>query len=666
MKKTALYVVILLILISGCGKGKEEAPVITEEPVCSPDVTETEATPSVTPVKRPEYSLTPAPTRGTVSEIEELKKEGDLEFSAVSGAYDQPFSLSLSTKKEGVIYYTTDGSDPSKSATALVYTNPISIEDKKNAANVIAAIDNLKYAVTFSEVKRGVFLSTIKLPTAEAVDKATVIRAVVKYKDGSFGKDESHTYFVGEMNSHIDGIKESAEGFRQPLCVISLSVNYDDLFDEDDGIYMKGSPFEYSWKMLIKKKPNANAEDARKLDANYFMKGREYEKQIYMEMLEVDETGVKTVLSQDCGIRIQGNYARSDLQKGLRLYARSEYGESKFKYAVFGEDCKNIDDKTIDSFKTLVLRAGGNTTFNAKFNDAFWQEAMKDMCVATQKSRPCVVYINGEYFGLYVLEEDYTDDYFNDHYKVPKDEVVVYKGDAEKYATGWKMDEGNLPEGVTDEGYFLNDLMAFFKAHRDLKEKADYEAFCRLVDPDSVLDYFVGQVFINNKWDWPGKNWVMWRTAGVSDKNAYTDGRWRLALLDLDFGGVQGAGEAGANTLKEANYKPKGLLDKNTDNPVVLMFAYLMTNKDFKNRFTEELSYRSSTTFSANALNALMEKYEGGYQPLYKQFFLRYPGTGSSEEAMKGGYASAKCIKDFYRNRSKAVKTMIDWANKNS
>jgi len=633
MRKKYIICLLLLLLLVGCEKTKQ-------------------------PTLGPEENVSP-----TAAETEEEK---ELTFSALSGAYGEAFSLTLSSAKEGSIFYTTDGSDPATSSTAQEYREAIQITDRRNAENIIAAIDPLTYAVTFSEYKKGKFTSTISLPEVSDVDKATVIRAVVKYSDGSVSKEEAHTYFIGSMDEHIPGIEEAVKGYGQTLCVISLSVNYDDFFDVDSGIYMKGKRFTYAWKSYLAQHSNASAEDARKIDANYTMRGKEYEKKIYMEMLEVDENGAKTVISQTCGIRIQGNYSRSDLQKGLRLYARSDYGEGKFSYAVFGENCKNYKGDTLEKYDTLVLRAGGNTTFQAKFNDAYWQEVMKDMNVASQTTRPCLVYINGEYFGLYVLEEDYTDDYFHDHYGIPKDDVVVYKGDAEKYATGWKLDTGDLPEGVTDEAYFLKELTDFYASHWNLNKTEDYEAFCKLVDPDSVLDYFVGQIYINNKWDWPGKNWVMWRSSKSSDKSEYSDGRWRLAFLDLDFGGVMGENEASANTAKEANYKSKGLLDMNTNNPVVLMFAYLMTNKEFESSFIEALKSCTNTTFETSKLDTIMDKYVNGYQPLFDQFFKRYPGTGSTEESINGSYASAKCIRDFYNKRAGAIKTIVNWLNKNS
>ena len=96
-------------------------------------------------------------------------------------------------------------------------------------------------------------------------------------------------------------------------------------------------------------------ETARQLDANYKQRGKEWERNCHIELNEISAEGnVTNALSQDCGIRIQGNYSRSDLQKGFRLYARKKYGEKKFKYEVF-EGLKNASDETIDSFKTLTL-----------------------------------------------------------------------------------------------------------------------------------------------------------------------------------------------------------------------------------------------------------------------------------------------------------------------
>ena len=86
----------------------------------------------------------------------------------------------------------------------------------------------------------------------------------------------------------------------------------------------------------------------------------------------------------------------------------------------------------MDKYKKLTLRAGGNAAFVAKYNDAYWQSLIKDLKCDTQSSRVCVVYIDGEYWGLYILQEDYCDNYWEEKYGVNKDNVISYKGETRK------------------------------------------------------------------------------------------------------------------------------------------------------------------------------------------------------------------------------------------
>ena len=171
-------------------------------------------------------------------------------------------------------------------------------------------------------------------------------------------------------------------------------------------------------------------------------------------------------MSQDCGHKDTGKLVHAPTCKGIQALRQKKYGEKKFKYEVF-EGLKNASDETIDSFKTLTLRAGGNCAFTAKFNDTYWQSLMTELDGSTKASRPCVVYLNGEYWGLYVLEEDYSDNYFESHYGVNKDDVVVYKGDAETYQSGYKLDEGKL-SGGEQTGIFLQSFTDFLRFSQKL------------------------------------------------------------------------------------------------------------------------------------------------------------------------------------------------------
>ena len=588
-----------------------------------------------------------------------------IEFSQESGFYESGFSLELTANEGEKIYYTTDGTDPRTSATREEYTAPIEIKDRSNDPNVVSAVPTEMISGNFNEFSfgEGDFWCNKKAPSDNAVDKCTVIRASSEKSDGSVSKSFSGSFYIGSAEEHIKGLKESCEAAGHDLAVMNITMDYADLFDSKIGIYVKGDIFNKALEDYKASGESIENETARQLDANYKQRGKEWERNCHIELNEISAEGnVTNALSQDCGIRIQGNYSRSDLQKGFRLYARKKYGEKKFNYEVF-EGLKNASDETIDSFKTLTLRAGGNCAFTAKFNDTYWQSLMTELDGSTKASRPCVVYLNGEYWGLYVLEEDYSDNYFESHYGVNKDDVVVYKGDAETYQSGYKLDEGKLPEGETDEGYFFRELTDFFASHKDLSAQADYEEFSKLVDTDSVRDYFLAEVWINNKWDWPGKNWSMWKVQNTDSSNEYADGKWRFMFYDVEFGGVSGEGDAWTNTMKEDNYKPKGLLDTDTKNPAVLSFAYLMSNEDFRNDFNDRLLKMSEGTFEKEKALDRLAEFESIYSPLYEQFFTRYPETGSAEEALHGGYASSDCIRAFINKRDKSIQSIVDWTN---
>ena len=611
----------------------------------------------------------------TVQSNTEVEKEQEKEaqeeveasglFSRAGGVYAEGFELTLEAEEKGEIYYTLDGSDPTNSDTAIRYEAPIEIVNRKGAANVVSAVKPVLFSGNYNYPHNSgyKFECKIEAPTDDAVEKCTVVRAALKKADGSFEEAQAATYFIGTTEEYVQGLAESCAASGQDLAVISITIDYADLFDSEKGIYVKGDVFQDALdEYLSSGQKLREGETARSLDANYKQRGRDWEREANMTMFEFNPDGAVEVLNQQCGIRIQGNYSRSDLQKGLRLYARSDYGDNNFRYAVFGEDYKNDEGQVMDKFKNLVLRNGGNCAFTSKFNDAFWQSLIRDTAVETKQSRPCVVYLNGEYWGLYVLEEDYTDDYFEDSHGVNKDDVVVYKGDAETYDIGYSLDEGEIPEGESVD-YYFRELIEFFNTHSDLKAQEDYEEFVKLVDPESVMDYFAVQCWINNKWDWPGKNWSMWRTVNTNHDNEYADGRWRFVFYDVEFGGVSGSSDARTNTIKEDNYKPKGLLDMDTDNPAVLCFAYLMTNDGFREECCNKLLGLSDGMLGKEAALDRLQKFEEIYGPLYDQFFDRYPGTGSSQEALNGGYATAKCIRDFLEKREDYIQKMVDYCN---
>ena len=141
-------------------------------------------------------------------------------FSKNGGFYKTAFNLTLSSD-EGIVYYTTDGSDPRNSETAQKYTEEIKIYDNTKEPNVYSAVKD----ITLNGYN----------PPDFYVDKGINIRAVVRFSDGTYGPVVTNSYFVYKKAAYYTDFK-----------VISMVTDADYLFHPDTGAYMVGSGY-YDW-----------------------------------------------------------------------------------------------------------------------------------------------------------------------------------------------------------------------------------------------------------------------------------------------------------------------------------------------------------------------------------------------------------------------------------
>ena len=72
-----------------------------------------------------------------------------LKFSKESGVYADEFSLEISVDEGFDIFYTTDGSDPADSSTAILYDGAISVKKRTDDANVVSAVSPSLFCTNF-------------------------------------------------------------------------------------------------------------------------------------------------------------------------------------------------------------------------------------------------------------------------------------------------------------------------------------------------------------------------------------------------------------------------------------------------------------------------------------------------------------------------------------
>ena len=209
-------------------------------------------------------------------------------FSENSGIYAEEFLLAITSESSGTIYYTTDGSDPAVSDTRIEYTGEIAITDRSGDANVVSAVDPVLFDTAYATLnadKNG-YEDSVDPPSDADVDKCTVVKAVLVSEDGTASEVQSNTYFIGTTEEHIQGIQESCEAAGMDLAVISITMEYDDLFDPETGIYVRGNIFEQDIAALVAEGNTPGRDAARNFDANYKQRGREWERDAHIDFFE--------------------------------------------------------------------------------------------------------------------------------------------------------------------------------------------------------------------------------------------------------------------------------------------------------------------------------------------------------------------------------------------
>lgn len=473
-------------------------------------------------------------------ELTEEQKLHGIAFVQQDYFYNDTVQIEIESNVPCDIYYTLDGSEPDESKSLY----------KKN----------------------------IKL-ASKSTTTVYVIKAKGYYEDGSTTDTLAHTYFVGK------GVEN-----RFSTLVFSITTDPYNLYDYEYGIFIEGKLRDD----YIKENPYEIIEPPS--PANYNMRGRESEREAYLEIIEPNGT---LIASQNAGIRVYGGWSRANLQKSIKIFARKEYDmeNNKIRYEVFPDHKYNSSDGIIiDSFKRLVLRNGGNDNGFGFIRDELFQTLAGQAGYKDYQSvRPAALFINGQYHGCYWLHEVYCDEYFEEHYGKYTGTFEILEGG--EIFKSVDEDESNL--------YAVEDYEeAYLYSYEDLTDDSVYEKLCEVIDVENYLAYYALQIFIGNE-DWPGNNYKVYRYFASEDeeyKEAPFDGKWRYLHHDLDFSfGIYGA-ESWTDDLKRYVSKPGNI---NEESP---LFSQLLMRDDCKKIFVTKTLNLINGAFSPKNLSKVVDE----------------------------------------------------------
>ena len=224
----------------------------------------------------------------------------------------------------------------------------------------------------------------------DSVRHCIVIRAAVfDENDSCVSQVVTNSYFIKALGCDTHGLPAVS------LCADSL-----DLFDYERGIMVPGVFFD---------------PDDSEHTGNYYQKGLEWERLVNVEFYDF---GGNNGVNQPCGLRAHGNRARRYPQKGLKIYAREEYGKKRFKYRFF-------ETTPVNDFKHLVIKSFSSLYPFSGVQDYICTQMALSIGLEAGHSRPVVLFINGEYWGIYFLQEKMDARYLEDHFGIPVERPYI-------------------------------------------------------------------------------------------------------------------------------------------------------------------------------------------------------------------------------------------------
>ena len=465
-------------------------------------------------------------------------------FSYPSGFYDDEFDLTMESAG-GTIYYTLDSTDPDENS--YVYTEPIHITDATSNPNVYSMIED---ADPFSKDALSEFkeIYGVDYQTPDYnIDKCTVVRAVCIDKHGNKSDVTTASYFVGFGD----------RAAYDEIPILSIVTDPYNLFDSEDGIYVTGSTVddyfitnpidefegdENSSLVSISKGKHGHsnhfASNIKKsnhslgnshsaitwqqsaarsfqqskslgdkglylltMPANFNQRGSEWTKLAHVTCFNAHQA---ISLDGEYDIKIQGS--------GSRLFLPRSFFIEESEDSASLMNCLALGFTDISSGINI---SNGGDSIGTKVNDFVINNLASGQNVVTREYIPCEMFLDGEYWGTYIMTVKLSPEFFANKYGIDAENLEYIKN-------------GEAKCGDT----IAYDKLYSYVVNSDMSDPDAFDYFCQQVDLSSCIDYYANQTYVCNT-DWPTNNYAIWRVKQKTD-DAYGDTRWRFVLFDVN------------------------------------------------------------------------------------------------------------------------------------
>ncbi len=487
---------------------------------------------------------------------------------------------------------------PAFSVTPGIYDNAVTVAITAGEGETIRYTTDCTTPNASSEVYSGEL----------SISKNSVIRAAA-FRDGYLSGDVATATYLFR-----------SDGVNHALPVVTLVTDPDNLWNSKTGIYATGDQFDpdaASYADTLKSATYYQAKFATEEQVDTI-----WEKPAAFSLF--DDNG-KQVFTQNVGIRIAGSFGRGRAQKGFNVIARKEYGKGSMEYPFF-------ENRPYTEYKAVVLRAGAQDQNRSKIRDELASGLLEgtDINILYQAYRPTVLYLNGEYWGVYFMKEK-RNRFFVAQHENTENNVDLAIGKGFKQRTyGDNSDWVSLYEYATSH---------------DLSASDAYNYVAERMDVDSFRDYMIAEIYNGNTDTY---NFQYYRLKG---------GKWKFIFYDFCWG-FQSPGH---ETLAFRMGKTP------SDVCSAKLFAAMLQNKGWRDSFCRRFGELLNTAFAPERVSALIEELYGYVEPeikrerekFNKDTFMGVKQPNTNLGTYEGFQSEISKLKDFAQRRPEELKRQL-------
>lgn len=320
--------------------------------------------------------------------------------------------------------------------------------------------------------------------------------------------------------------------------------------------------------------------------------------------------------SIECGLKLHGMTSkRASGKKSLKLCFRSRY-DGELNYDLFGNG--------VTEFASILLRSDIETNLPTLMRDNLMHQAAIDCFpeMPTLDHRYAVLYINGQYWGLYSIREAHSAAHYANHYGYDRDSISVWKGLWDRYSETAKVCD--------------------FALYHDLKDDENYNYVAEHLNIDSIIGWCVIEGWSSNFDSSP---------SNIRYYYSSEDDSMRYGLSDLDLGMF-------AYPAFEVPFNGA------TEDGVLQTYAYnvvphrLMANRRFQLEMARQLSEALHGKMSDEAMLALIDRYHDELLPEMGRNMLRWFKVKDAETGIFLWERNVEDLRTYvtqYGGRSKTV-----------